>query len=163
IASVSGQVSGLTGGVPLYWRVKAQNASGITYGTGAIYTPDPAPPGDPSVTTLAPTMVERRYATLHGTVNANGTGAPADFDFGTTTTYGSHVSTFPSSVTGSAATAVDGTVSNLSAGTTYHCRTRAFGPNGPVYGPDVTFSTPPIGFPAASTGAVTNITGITAM
>ena len=159
----NGQISGLAGGVPVYWRVKAQNAGGITYFEGMPYTPEVAPPGDPAVNTLAPVMVERRFATLRGTVNANGSSATVDFDFGTTTTYGSTLSAYPSPVTGSAVTAVSNTKSGLSPGATYHYRTRAFGPNGFVYGPDVTFATPPIGFPAASTDMVTNITGTTAL
>jgi uncharacterized delta-60 repeat protein len=153
----NGQVSGVPGGVPLYWKVTAQNAGGIAFFEG-VYAPDPAPPGDPTVTTLPPTLVERRYATLHGTVNANGSSATVDFDFGPTTFYSSHVNAYPSTVSGSAVTAVGGTVNGLSPGTTYHCRTRAYGPNGYVFGPDVTFSTPPIGFPAASTDAATGLT-----
>jgi uncharacterized delta-60 repeat protein len=159
-----GGISGLTGGVPLYWRVKAQNAGGITYSAGATYTPDP-PHGEPipAVNTLAPVMVERRFATLRGTVNANGSSVGVFFDFGETTHSGLGATAFPSPVSGSTVTAVSGTVSNLSPGTTYHYRTRAYSPNGYVYGPDVTFSTPPIGFPAASTGDVTDVTPTTAV
>ena len=98
-----------------------------------------------------------------GSASGSGGSVSASFEFGTTTQYLSSVSAFPSTVSGSMDTTVSGTRNGLSPGTTYHYRTRAFGPNGFVYGPDVTFTTPAIGFPAASTDKATNITRTTAV
>ena len=93
-----------------------------------------------------------------GSASAGGASVSVSFDFGTTTQYGSSVSAFPSTVGGRVDTSVGGTRNGLSPGTAYHYRTRALGPNGNVYGPDVTFTTPAIGFPAASTDKATDIT-----
>ncbi len=158
-----GQISGLTGGVTYHWRVKTENAGGITYSSDSTFTPDPPAPGTPAVNTLVPTMVNRNSAMLNGTVNANGSDATVDFQFGTTTNYNSAVSAFPSPVGGSTATAIATTKGQLSPGTTYHYRTRSLASGTYTYGPDVTFTTPAIGFPAASTSAATDITQTTAV
>jgi len=162
-AIVKGQISGLTGGMTCHYRVKAQNAGGTTYSEDATFTPDPAPPGSPTVNTQPPTLVDRSHGTLNGTVNANGSNVTVDFESGNTTNYDHVVSASPSAVSGGTATAFSGTWGQLSPGTTYHYRARASGPNGFVYGPDVMFTTPAIGYPAASTAAATDITQTTAI
>ncbi len=160
---VHAQISGLAGNTTYYYRVRAQNAGGVAVSDPPESFTTADQPGDPTANTLAPTMVERRYAQLNGTVNANGASANVDFQFGTTTQYLSGASAYPSTVTGSNITAVSGTRNGLSPGTTYHYRTRALGPNGYVFGPDVTFTTPAIGFPAASTDKALEITQTTAV
>lgn len=163
--TVDGSVSGITPGVTYHWRVKAQNAGGTTYSEDSIFESLPTHPGSPTLTTLAPTRVDRSYATLNGIVNANGSNATVDFEVGTTTHYNFIVSALPASSSGSTNQAFSGlwNHNHRSPGTTYHYRARALGAGGYVYGPDVTFTTPEIGFPSATTTPASGITQTTAM
>lgn len=163
--TVNGSVSGITPGVTYHYRVKAQNAGGTTYSEDSIFESLPTHPGSPTVTTLAPTRVDRSLATLNGIVNANGSNATVDFEVGTTTHYNFVVSALPATSSGTTNQAFSGLWNHhhRSPGTTYHYRARALGTGGYVYGPDVTFTTPEIGFPSATTTAASDITQTTAM
>lgn len=161
--TVNGSVSGITPGVTYHWRVKAQNAGGTTYSEDSLFEALPTHPGSPTATTLVPTRVDRFQATLNGIVNANGSNATVDFEVGTTTHYNFVVSVEPAHLSGTTDTAFSATFNHHSPGTTYHYRARAAGSGGYVYGPDVTFTTPEIGLPAATTTAASGITQTIAM
>jgi trimeric autotransporter adhesin len=98
--TVNGSVSGITPGVTYHYRVKAQNAGGTTYSEDSIFESLPTHPGSPTVTTLAPTRVDRSYATLNGIVNANGSNVTVDFEVGTTTHYNFVVPALPANSSG---------------------------------------------------------------
>jgi hypothetical protein len=101
-----------------------------------------APPPQPLPVTLAATSVTSTSAKLNGTVNANGTSATVNFEYGTTTSYGTSVAATPSTVTGSSATPVSATLAGLTPGVTYHYRVNGANSYGMVNGADVTFTAP---------------------
>ena len=94
----------------------------------------------PDATTLAPSGVGSRGATIRASVNPNGRGTTVTFQYGTTTAYGQ--TTFP-------ATAGDGNdgvtmtdfVSGLLPATTYHYRVVVMGDGGAAVGADQVFTT----------------------
>ena len=94
----------------------------------------------PTVTTLAATAISATSATLHGTVNANGSTATVSFERGGSISYGTTVAGIPPTVTGSSASPVGAILTGLTPGTTYHFRASAT--NGVVSnGGDLTFTT----------------------
>jgi phosphodiesterase/alkaline phosphatase D-like protein len=115
----------------------------------------------PTATTQAATGVGLDFATLNGTVNANGVSTTVYFEYGTTVAYGSTWPADQSPVTGSTNTAVTATLSELLSNTTYHYRVVATNANGTTNGTDMTFTT--LDFPpAVVTTAATGIVGTTA-
>lgn len=98
------------------------------------------PPGFPTVSTGSATSVSSDSATLNGTVNPKGTSTTYNFEYGTTTSYGSST-TSTSAGSGSSAVPVNASISGLVANTTYHYRLVAITSSGTAYGSDKTFST----------------------
>jgi hypothetical protein len=97
--------------------------------------------GAPIVETKAATGVDGTEATLNGTVNPNGSkGNTYDFEYGTTTSYGSKTSKFLLE-TGNEAIKVSRVVDELKPGTLYHFRLVATNANGTTDGSDLTFTT----------------------
>ncbi|MEI7911327.1 MAG: cadherin-like beta sandwich domain-containing protein, partial [Verrucomicrobiota bacterium] len=117
--------------------------SGSIRGTlcGFKLTASGVPPVPPVVATLAATGVTDASAILNGTANANGLSTAVSFQYGLTTGYGSTLAAVPPTLTGSYATAVVATLTNLSGATTYHYRVAATSSAGTSYGPDQTFAT----------------------
>jgi hypothetical protein len=103
----------------------------------------------PTVTTGSPSPVGSTTATISGTVNPNGQSTTYQFDYGTSTSYGSHSPTSPGSA-GSGTTAVveSANLTGLSSGTTYHYRIEATNATGTSLGSDQSFAT----IPPAPTG-----------
>jgi YVTN family beta-propeller protein len=97
----------------------------------------------PAVTTTAASGVTSSGATVGGTVNPEGQAATYQFDYGTTTSYGSSVPS-PAGSAGSGTSAVteSASLTGLRTGTTYHYRIEATNATGTTYGPDRTFTTP---------------------
>ncbi len=95
----------------------------------------------PSVTAQAATGLTFDGATLHGTVNANYSGATVTFMYGTTAALGSSVTGVPSPVTGSTDTPVSATLSGLQPTTLYHFRLYATNASGTTRSDDMTFTT----------------------
>ena len=95
----------------------------------------------PSVTAQAATGLTFDGATLHGTVNANYSGATVTFMYGTTAALGSSVTGVPSPVTGSTGTPVSATISGLQPTTLYHFRVYATNAMGTARSDDMTFTT----------------------
>jgi len=110
--------------------------------------PAPPPPARPSPTavTSAATTVSSTSAVLNGTVNPNGYPTTYQFDYGTTTSYGSVLPASPASA-GAGTTAVPETadLTGLSPDTTYDFELVATSANGTTAGTNMTFTTPAIG------------------
>lgn len=153
--SVSGQISGLSGGTTYHYRMRAVSAGGTVTSQDQTFTTPAADPAAPMVTTLPTTMVNSATATLSGMANGNGYDAQVSFEYGTSTFYTQSRSAVER-VGGWSNTAVTANLRGLTAGTTYHYRVRASnGHGGTVFGADRTFTTPATGVPVASTAAAT--------
>ncbi len=94
----------------------------------------------PTASTQAVSNVLMNSVTINGNVNANGFSATVDFEYGTTTSYGSIVEAIQSPVIGSTATNVSASIVTL-ANTTYHFRIKTANSVGVTYGNDMSFTT----------------------
>jgi hypothetical protein len=98
----------------------------------------------PFANTAAATGVGSSDAILNGSVNPNGEAATYNFEYGTTTSYGSVVPTPAGSAgSGAKATSVSQALSGLTPNTTYHFRVVAQNAFGTLQGEDVIFRTLP--------------------
>ncbi len=96
----------------------------------------------PTVLTGSASGITQTTATVAGTVNPNGSNVTAcHIDYGTSTAYGSSVACAPSPGSGTSAVNVSGSLSGLTAGTTYHYRVLATNAGGTTPGGDETFAT----------------------
>ncbi len=100
-----------------------------------------ASPPAPKVATLAVDGINDTSASLHGSVNANGSTAAIRFEYGLTTDYEAKIASIPPLVTGTTDEGVSATLTGLLSGSTYHYRVVADGPGGEVKGADMTFTT----------------------
>ena len=96
----------------------------------------------PSATTLAATNVTATSATLHATVNPNGAATTAQFQRGTSISYGTNTTVTLSAPSGTTAENVSLALTGLTPGTTYHYRISTNNLGGTVTGSNVTFTTP---------------------
>ena len=94
---------------------------------------------EPSVSTGQTTSIDSSSALLNGHLSSMGGASSCTvcFQYGTTTSYGSTTSSQAKGSTGP----FSQSISNLSPGTTYHCRAVASNSAGVVYGDDMTFTT----------------------
>jgi phosphodiesterase/alkaline phosphatase D-like protein len=114
----------------------------------------------PAVTTGTATGVGTTSATLNGTVNAEGQPTSYQFEYGTTTAYGS--ATTPGDAgDGTTAVAVSTQLGSLTPNTIYHYRLLATNGSGTITGGDETFTTTAQP-PGASTGAATAVSASSA-
>lgn len=96
----------------------------------------------PSVVTGSATALTQNTATLNGTVDPNGASTTYQFEYGTTTSYGSvSPSTAGSAGSGSTAVPESTNISGLTANTTYHYRLNATNSQGTTHGSDQVFTT----------------------
>jgi hypothetical protein len=111
-------------------------------------------PSPPAVITGGATAVDATDATLSGTVNPNGDATTYEIEYGTDMTYGSVLPENGEATLDQtqAVEAVQQGVSGLQPNTTYHYRVVATNPGGTTYGGDMTFTTPQVPPPPASTG-----------
>lgn len=132
-------ISGLATGTTYHFRVVASNADGTAPLTDHQFTTTaPAP----TVTDEAATEVAAGFE-LKGTVNPNGSAATYQFEYGTTTSYGSKVPVPEGSVgSGSTAVPVSQTISSLLANTEYHFRLVGRTAGNSAVTADRTFTTP---------------------
>jgi hypothetical protein len=103
----------------------------------------PPPPSAPAVTTSAASGVTGTAATLNGTVNPEGAATTYQFQYGTSTSYGSVTPASPASAgSGRSAVGESAGLSGLSASTTYDYRLVATNATGTTNGSNQTFTTP---------------------
>ncbi len=101
------------------------------------------PSWKPIVTTQPATVVKGHSAVLHGTVNPEGSQTTYQFEYGTTTGYGTSVPVpVASAGSGISALPAEYALSNLEEATVYHYRTKATNEEGTSYGTDQVFRTP---------------------
>jgi hypothetical protein len=93
----------------------------------------------PSIANVAASAISTSGATLSATVTANAPAATVQFQYGTTTAYGS--STTPQAATGLGPVALLTQLSALASGTTFHFRVIATNPDGTSTSADRTFTT----------------------
>ena len=104
-------------------------------------TPPPTPSA-PAVTTGAGSGITNTAATLNGTVNPDGAATTYQFQYGTSTSYGSVTPASPASAgSGSSAIGVSAGLTGLSASTTYDYRLVATNATGTTDGGNQTFTT----------------------
>lgn len=97
--------------------------------------------GAPTVATGAASGIAQTAATIAGTVNPNGDGTTCQFQYGTSTAYGSVAACGPAPGAGTSAVGVSAALSGLTAGTTYHYRIVGTNRGGTANGADQTFAT----------------------
>ena len=137
---VSATVTGLAPNTPYHYRIRATNAGGTSRGSDGTFTTMEAAP---TVVTDAASSVAETSATLNAAVNANGAEVgKCEFEYGTTTAYGSSVPCSSPPGSGTSAVAVSAPLTGLAASTTYHFRISATNAKGPSTGSDETFTTP---------------------
>jgi hypothetical protein len=116
----------------------------------------------PTVTTEAPSSLKARSAFARSTVNPGGLPTTYQFEYGTTTAYGSFSPVSPRSI--GSGTVPLGTAEErlvgLQPGTTYHYRVIATNEAGEAEGADETFTTPKL--PTATTEAASAVKAATA-
>jgi len=136
----NGQRTSMTSpiGMSNYQYDQAGGLVNVTSSSAGV-TP-PVTPAPPSATTDAATSVASDGATLNGSVNPNGEATTYQFDYGTTSAYGS--TTSPTSA-GSATSVVAAaaTLTGLTPATTYDFRVVATSAAGSSYGANLTFTT----------------------
>ncbi|HEU5106292.1 MAG TPA: hypothetical protein VFU11_10670 [Solirubrobacterales bacterium] len=97
----------------------------------------------PTITTKPASSSSKTKTTLKGTVNPNGSEATYQFEYGTTTGYGSKAPAAPKSIgSGTSPVEVSEGIEGLAPETTYHFRLVATNAKGTTNGPDQTFTTP---------------------
>ncbi|MHB1511227.1 MAG: protease pro-enzyme activation domain-containing protein [Acidimicrobiales bacterium] len=164
----SAGIAGLTAGVTYDFRIVGTSANGTTSGANLTFTtsattppslppppsssppppPPPSPPSAPapSATTTAATSVTGTTAILAGTVNPNGYATTYQFEYGTTTAYGSVAPAIPASAgSGTSAVAESADLAGLTAGTTYDFRIVGTSANGTTDGANLTLTTSTVG------------------
>ena len=95
----------------------------------------------PTATTGSASSITTTSATLNATVNPNGAATTAQFQYGTTTAYGSTASVTLSPNSGASAQSVSATLTGLTPLTLYHFRISATNSLGTTNGADATFTT----------------------
>ena len=130
----------------------------------------------PTARTEPASSVTGGQATLNGLLDPNGAETTYQFEYGTSTSYGTSIPASPSSAgSGAAAKAVSASVTGVAPGTTYHYRLVATNSSGTIAGEDQSFRTakptvtgvgPVMGSAGGGTQVTisgTNLTGATAV
>lgn len=95
----------------------------------------------PVAVTGAANLIGFTFATVHGSVNPEGTSTTYYFQYGRTASYGHHTSTHNAG-SGTSSHSVSHGLSGLAPGTVYHYRIVASNAHGTTHGRDRTFRTP---------------------
>jgi plastocyanin len=155
--SVSAPATSLAPATTYHFRLVATNEKGTAEGADQTFM-TPSPPGAPTATTEAASLVGETEATLKGTVNPNGQVTTYFFNWGLTTSYEHQTSTL-SAGQGSIGQAVSATLTGLAPGTVYHFQLVAHNVSGNASGTDRMFTTasppPPPPPPSTTTTSTT--------
>jgi hypothetical protein len=112
----------------------------------------------PASNTLNAANVTFNSSTLNGVINPNGLSTIAQFEYGTTTSYGTTITASQSPITGRSSVNVYANVTGLVPNTLYHYRVKATNSFGTTYGADITFTTLVVQTPpVVSTLSATNM------
>lgn len=158
IAQFVSNMTYLQVGTTYHVRAYATNSFGTGYGEDVSFT---TLGHAPIATTETATEVTGTTVVLNGTVNANDLPTAINFEYGTTTSYGSKVVANQSPLRGNVNMKVSAFFYGLAQGTTYHFRIKAENSLGTVYGGDLTFTT--LDFPTFSTATPVSITNNSAV
>src|SRR3989339_1861940 len=122
--------------------IKATDSLGNT-GTATITITYAAGNNPPTVITGHATGITTDFATLTGTVNAEGLSTTAWFQYGTSSESYTHTSSIVNIDSSSVDTPIDNHISGLLAGTSYYYRLAARNSEGAAYGDEMIFNTKP--------------------
>jgi hypothetical protein len=153
-------LTGLKAATTYHYRVAAANASGTDAGADRTFTTSAAPV-KPVVTSQPASAVSTTAATVGADVNPGGQATQVVFDYGTSTAYGSSTAAQTAGA-GTTPVTIKATIRGLAQNTTYHFRARATNATGTTNGKDRTFRTGSFTKPAATTGAVADLTASSA-
>jgi phosphodiesterase/alkaline phosphatase D-like protein len=139
--AVSASLTGLAADTLYHFRVSATNAGGTSNGSDETFRTTATPMAAPTVETNAASAVTQTSAALNATVDANGgTVLKCEFEYGSTTAYGSSVPcSVPSGASG--AVTVAASVEGLEAATIYYFRIVAANQGGMATGVEQTLTT----------------------
>jgi RHS repeat-associated protein len=147
-------LEGLEPRATYHFRVVATNPAGTTTGSDLTFTTR----GAPKVQTEAASSIEGRAAALKATIAPNGLPTSYQFEYGTSTSYGSKAPIPDGAVVaGAGATLVDYLLGELEPATMYHFRVVATNAAGTEVGLDRQFTTLPLAKPSAATAIATNV------
>ena len=161
ITNVSTDIDCLMAGTTYHFRVKTVNSIGTVYGDDITFVTLVAPGPVPAFFTQPATNVSETTATLNGTVNTDNLSMTVTFEYGTTTSYGSTVTSAQSPVTWNTSTDVSATLTGLTGGITYNYRVKAVNSMGTSYGDNKIFNS--ANLPTVTTTPASNITTTTAI
>lgn len=151
--SHSAGLSGLDASSLYYFRAKAVNTAGTSYGASKSFTTGGI--SAPTMTTQSATGLQLSGATLNGVVTANGgASVTAWFEWGLTTSYGTSTPSISGLTTSD--TFYYG-LTGLEPNTTYHYRAVGQNTGGIGYGADQSFATTSPSVPAVRTDAASYI------
>ena len=140
------------GGASVIYTFAAANVGSLTAMSvgpdGTLYVADGAnavidrftPFLGPTVATAAASEVQRRTATLNGTIDAEGIATEYHYEYGLDNTYGSSTEPIDAG-SGSSAAEAPGPVTGLTPNTTYHYRIVGSNASGSILGEDQTLTT----------------------
>jgi phage gpG-like protein len=152
---VSAKLQGLSANTKYFFRIVATNPGGTSKDTrGQTFA---TLPNAPAVVTGEESSVTQTSASINATVNENGgPSSDCDFEYGSTTSYGSSVPCTPSPGSGTGPVLVSAVLASLTPNATYHVRIVAANPGGTSAGGDETFTTLPDA-PAVLTAGVSSV------
>jgi tripartite motif-containing protein 71 len=153
---VSQSLKGLPGSSTFHYRLTAQNTGGIVMTGDDEFT---TPAWIPEVKPEEPTSPAAGSETLHGSVNPVGSSTTYQFEYGTTTAYGTKTAV-GNAGSGTSPVAVNSTLAGLAAATTYHYRLVATNAEGTSSGTDQSFTTPT--YPTINGLEISEVTASTA-
>jgi len=149
---IATDLTGLTTGIAIYFRIAASNPNGTSRGDIASFLPS----ATATASTLGVTTVGASTATVRGAVNPNGSSTTVWFEYGTSPTLSPcDNSSTQSAGAGTSELELTAGLSGLSSGTTYYYRVVARNGCGTTRGSILTFSssTPP----TVSTSSATSV------